>query len=123
MNKTCKCKSFNDNKVYLEQERSIFAKLKHKLGFGRNDFLCRYKVNAEDKDMKENKSLVIFDKNCNNKLYIIQLNKTVKVMKFDRKKPNEINVTKIILPTSIKFDNNSTNNSDIINEDEKIVDK
>ena len=42
--------------------------------------------------MKDNKTLVFFDKNCNDALYIVQLNKSVKKLKFDRKKSKEMNV-------------------------------
>jgi hypothetical protein len=92
LNKQCKCHSHSDEKVSMNEERGVFDKFKHKLGVGRNDFLCRYKVNINVFDMKDNKTLVFFDKNCNDALYIVQLNKSVKKLKFDRKKSKEMNV-------------------------------
>ena len=76
----------------MNEERGVFDKFKHKLGMGRNDFLCRYKVNISVFDMKDNKTLIFFDKACNDSLYVIQLNKNVKKLKFDRKKSKEMNV-------------------------------
>ena len=81
----CKCNSHNDANIAKEEKRGILDKFKHKLGIGRNDFLCRYKINYKDFDMKDNMTLVFFDKKVNDVFYMIQNNKIVKKLKFDRK--------------------------------------
>ena len=86
LNTRCKCASHNDEKISMAETRGMFDKFKHKLGVGRNDFLCRYKINTKEFDIKDNTSLVIFDKNENDALFIIQKNKVIKKIKFDRKK-------------------------------------
>ena len=90
LSKQCKCRSHNDEKVSMNEERGMFDKFKHKLGMGRNDFLCRYKVNTNLFDMKDNKTLIFFEKGCNDSLYVIQSNKNVKKLKFDRKKSKDM---------------------------------
>ena len=90
LNKTCKCSSHNDEKISKTEERGMFDKFKHKLGVGRNYFLCRYKVNIKLFDMKDNNTLVFFDKNANNVVFIVQTNKVIKRLKFDRKKNKEM---------------------------------
>jgi len=92
LSKQCKCYSHKDEKVSMNEERGVFDKFKHKLGMGRNDFLCRFKVNMKAFDMKDNNTLIFFDKNSNDSLYVIQLNKNIKKLKFDRKKSKEMNV-------------------------------
>jgi hypothetical protein len=81
LSKQCKCYSHNDEKVSMNEERGVFDKFKHKLGMGRNDFLCRYKVNMTVFDMKDNITQVFFDKSCNDMIFIIQSNKNVKELK------------------------------------------
>jgi len=99
LSKKCNCYSHNDDKVSMNEERGVFDKFKHKLGVGRNDFLCRYKVNTKVFDMKDNKTLVFFDKNSTDFVYVIQLNKNVKKLKFDRKKTKDMIVMEeITLP-------------------------
>ena len=93
LSKGCKCKSHSDEKVSMNEERGMFDKFKHKLGVGRNDFLCRYKVNINVFDMKDNKTLVFFDKNSNDSVYVLQYNKNLKQLKFDRKKSKEMSVS------------------------------
>ena len=78
----------------MNEERGVFDKFKHKLGVGRNDFLCRFKVNVKEFDMKDNKTLILFDRKRNDLVYIIQLNKTVKELLFDRKKNKDMSLVK-----------------------------
>ncbi len=86
---------------------------------GRNDFLCRYKVNMTSFDMKDNITLVFFDKNCNDALYVIQLNKNVKKLKFDRKKSKDMHVlTEMTLPKYTVNKNDVRAMSQIIEEEE-----
>ena len=54
--------------------------------------------------MKDNKTLVFFDKNCNDALYIVQLNKSVKKLKFDRKKSRKLVIK--FLSKKIIYDTN-----------------
>ena len=74
----------------MNETRGMFDKFKHKLGVGRNDFLCRYKINIKEFDMKDNKTLIFFDKNVNDVVFLVQNNKVVKRLKFDRKKNKEM---------------------------------
>ena len=90
LNVRCKCASHNDEKISMNQTRGMFDKFKHKLGVGRNDFLCRYKINAKEFDMKDNKTLIFFDKNVNDVFFLVQNNKVVKRLKFDRKKKKDM---------------------------------
>ena len=92
LRKKCNCGFHPDNDISKTEERGVFAKFKHKLGVGRDDFLCRFKVNEKDFDMKYNSTLIYFDKNDNknNSLYIFQLNKNCKKLKFDRKKEKDM---------------------------------
>ena len=94
LNKKCNCHSHKDEKVSMNEERGVFDKFKHKLGVGRNDFLCRFKVNVKGFDMKDNKTLILFDRKRNDLVYIIQLNKTVKELLFDRKKNKDMSLVK-----------------------------
>ena len=90
LNLRCKCASHNDEKISMNQTRGMLDKFKHKLGVGRNDFLCRYKINIKEFDMKDNKTLVFFDKNVNDVLFLVQNNKVIKRLKFDRKKHRDM---------------------------------
>ena len=90
LNLRCKCASHSDEKISMNQTRGMLDKFKHKLGVGRNDFLCRYKINIKEFDMKDNKTLVFFDKNVNDVLFLVQNNKVIKRLKFDRKKHKDM---------------------------------
>jgi hypothetical protein len=94
LNKKCNCHSHKDEKVSMNEERGVFDKFKHKLGVGRNDFLCRFKINFKEFDMKDNKTLILFDRKRNDLVYIIQLNKSVKELQFDRKKNKDMSLVK-----------------------------
>ncbi len=123
LSKQCKCHSHNDEKVSMNEERGVFDKFKHKLGMGRNDFLCRYKVNINTFDMKDNKTLILFDKTCNDSLYVIQLNKNVKNLKFDRKKSKDMNVLKQLTLSKFSLNKNDIKTIDQIVEEEKLDEK
>ena len=95
----CNCNLHQDENISINEERGMLDKFKHKIGVGRADFLCRYKVNYNEFDMKFNRTLIIFDKKSYDYLYVIQLNKNVKKLKFDRKKSKDmINMEEITLP-------------------------
>ena len=99
LNTECKCASNGDEKIQLKEKSGMLHKFKHKLGVGRNDILCRYKINNNDFDLKDNKTLVFFDKNENDIIFIVQSNKIIKKIQFDRKKNKEaIILTEAILP-------------------------
>ena len=119
LSKQCKCYSHNDEKVSMNEERGVFDKFKHKLGMGRNDFLCRYKVNMNVFDMKDNKTLIFFDKSCNDALYVVQLNKNVKKLKFDRKKSKEMNVLMELTLPKYTVNKNDIRAMSMIIEEEK----
>ena len=115
----CNCASHNDEKIAKGEKRGMFDKFKHKIGVGRNDFLCRYKINYKDFDMKDSMTLVFFDKNVNDAFYIIQNDKTVKKLKFDRKKnKNMILLSTITLP-KYTLNKNNLRTLNLIMEEEK----
>ena len=120
LSKQCKCHSHNDEKVSMNEERGVFDKFKHKLGMGRNDFLCRYKVNINVFDMKDNKTLIFFDKDCNDSLYIVQLNKNVKKLKFDRKKSKDMSVKMELTLPKYSINKNDKRAMSKIIEEEKL---
>ena len=119
LSKTCKCSSHNDEKISKTEERGMFDKFKHKLGVGRNNFLCRYKVNIKQFDMKDNNTLVFFDKNVNDMLYIIQKNKVIKRLKFDRKKNKEMTVLQETKLPKYWVNKNDLRTMSLILEEEK----
>ena len=119
LSKKCNCLSHRDEKVSMNEERGVFDKFKHKLGVGRNDFLCRYKVNTKVFDMKDNKTLVFFDKNSTDFVYVIQLNKNVKKLKFDRKKTRDMIVMEEITLPEYFINKNDMRAMSIYIENEK----
>ena len=119
LNKQCKCRSHNDEKVSMNEERGMFDKFKHKLGMGRNDFLCRFKVNINLFDMKDNKTLIFFDRTCNDSVFVIQSNKNVKKLKFDRKKSKEMSVMIELTLPKYTINKNDIRAMSMIIEEEK----
>ena len=97
----------------------MFDKFKHKLGVGRNVFLCRYKVNIKRFDMKDNSTLVFFDKNVNDVIFIIQSNKVIKRLKFDRKKNKEMTVLQEAKLPKYWVNKNDMRTMSLIIEEEK----
>ena len=119
LNNKCKCASHDDEKISMEEIRGMFDKFKHKLGVGRNDFLCRYKINVKEFDIKDNKTLVFFDKNVNDVLFIIQNNKVVKRIKFDRKKNKDMIVLQEAILPKYTVNKNDLRALNLIIEEEK----
>ena len=119
LNTKCKCSSHNDEKISMKEVRGAFDKFKHKLGIGRNNFLCRYKINIKQFDIKDNTTLVLFDKNVNDVLFIIQENKVVKRIKFDRKKNKEMIVLNEAVLPKYTVNKNDLRTLSLINEEEK----
>ena len=119
LSKQCKCYSHNDEKVSMNEERGVFDKFKHKLGMGRNDFLCRYKVNMTVFDMKDNITLVLFDKSCNDMIFVSQSNKNVKKLKFDRKKSKDMIVSFELTLPKYTVNKNDFRTMSLIIEEEK----
>ena len=103
----------------MNEERGVFDKFKHKLGVGRNDFLCRHKVNLKVFDMKDNKTLIFFDKNTNDSLYIVQLNKNVRKLKFDRKKSKDMVVLEELTLPKYSINKNDVRAMSLYIEEEK----
>ena len=118
LSKQCKCFSHQDENISMDEERGIIDKFIHKIGVGRNDFLCRYKVNYDEYNMKKNMTLIYFDKNSNDCVYTIQINKNVKQLKFDRKVSKDMIVMQeMTLPDYYIYENN-INSKSIINEND-----
>ena len=119
LNTKCKCASHNDDKISMKEVRGMLDKFKHKLGVGRNDFLCRYKINAKEFDIKDNKTLVFFDKNVFDVLFIIQENKVVKKIKFDRKKTKDMLILYEAVLPNYSLNKNDLKTLSSIKEDDK----
>ena len=116
LNKQCKCLSQKDENISMSERRGIFDKFKHKIGVNRNDFLCRYKINYTQNDMNNNMTIVYFDKKSNNSICIIQLNKNVKILQFDRKTTRDMIVMQeMTLPGHFIYKYN-INNKNSLNE-------
>ena len=119
LSKQCKCHSHNDEKVSMKEERGVFDKFKHKLGVGRNDFLCRFKVNINVFDMKYNNTAVFFDKQTNDCIYILQLNKSLIKLKFDRKKSKGMTQQQSLILPKYVINKNDLRSWSLISEEEK----
>lgn len=102
----CNCNLHLDEEISLDEERGMMDKLKHKMAIGRNDFLCRFKININSFDIQYNKTLISFDKKCNDSVYVIQLNKNVKKIKFDRKKTKDMIIQEEITLPSYSINEN-----------------
>ena len=102
----CNCNLHLDEEISLDEERGVMDKLKHKMAIGRNDFLCRCKININSFDIQYNKTLINFDKKCNDSVYVIQLNKNVKKIKFDRKKTKDMIIQEEITLPSYSINEN-----------------
>ena len=119
LNTKCKCSSHNDEKISMTETRGMFDKFKHKLGVGRNNFLCRYKININEFDIKDNNTLVFFDKNVNDVLFIVQKNKVYKRIKFDRKKNKDMIVLHEATLPKYTVNKNDLRSLSLIEEEEK----
>ena len=119
LNTKCKCASHKDEKISMKEIRGMFDKFKHKLGVGRNDFLCRYKINTKEFDIKDNKTLLFFEKNVNDIIFIVQNNKVIKRIKFDRKKNKDMIVLHEAVLPKYTVNKNDLRALSLINEEEK----
>ena len=119
LNTKCKCASHNDEKISMAETRGMFDKFKHRLGVGRNNFLCRYKINIKEFDIKDNVTLVFFDKNVNDVLFIVQKNRIIKRLKFDRKKNKDMIVLHEATLPKYTVNKNDLRNLSLIIEEEK----
>lgn len=86
----CQCEYYKDENTSINENRGLFDKIKHKLGTDRNEYLCRFKINFDEETIKNNKSIIFFDKNKNDIVYVAQNNGCIIKLKFDRKKPKEM---------------------------------
>ena len=107
LNTQCNCNLHKDEEISLDEERGMMDKLKHKMAIGRNDFLCRCKININSFDIQYNKSLIYFDNKSNDSVYVIQLNKNVKKIKFDRKKAKDMIIQEEITLPSYSINENA----------------
>ena len=100
LSSNCICNLHFDENISFNEERGMLDKLKHKIGIGRSDYLCRFKININSFDLLYNKTLIAFDKKSNDFIYVIQLNKNIKKLKFNRKKSEDmIIMEEITLPS------------------------
>ena len=116
LSKQCQCYSHRDEDISMNEKRGLFDKFIHKIGVRRNDFLCRYKINYSEFDMDNNMTLIYFDKNSNDYICIIQLNKNVKILKFDRKKTKDMIVMQEMTLPEYHISKCNNNNNIVFNE-------
>ena len=96
INKRCMCSTHDDTKVTFTKHRSFFDSFKHKINSGKTEVLCKYKINQSEDDQLVNDSIVVFDENNNERMWVIQKNCTLKKFTFNPNKPNTIKLDKTI---------------------------
>ena len=94
VSKKCSCLWHDDLQVSFTKKRSIFDVIKHKINSGKTPLLCKYKINYEEKDQMFNDSVVIFDENNNEIMWVVQKNCTLKKFRFDPNRPSIIKLDK-----------------------------
>ena len=78
ISKKCTCLWHDDTKVSFTKKRSIFDIIKHKINSGKTPLWCKFKINYEEKDQMNNDSIVVFDENNNDRMWVVQKNCTLK---------------------------------------------
>jgi hypothetical protein len=105
VSKKCTCLSHDDTKVSFQKKRSFWDAFKHKINSGKTPFWCKFKINFEEKDQYNNDSIVVFDPNDNQRMWVVQKNCTLKKFIFDPNRPKIIKLDKtIILNEFYRFD-------------------
>ena len=94
VSKKCNCLSHDDTKVSFNKKRNIFEVIKHKINSGKTPLWCKYKINFDENDQQNNESIVIFDENNKDLMYVVQKNCTLKKFNFDPNIQNTIRLTK-----------------------------
>lgn len=94
VSKKCTCLWHDDTKVSFTKKRSIFDIIKHKINSGKTPLWCKFKINYEDKDQMNNDSIVVFDENNNEQMWVVQKNCTLKKFIFDPNKPKVMRLEK-----------------------------
>lgn len=94
VSKKCSCLWHDELQVSFTKKRSIFDVIKHKINSGKTPLLCKYKINYEEKDQMYNDSIVIFDQDNNEIMWVVQKNCNLKKFRFDPNRPNIIKLDK-----------------------------
>ena len=94
VSKKCTCLWHDDTKVSFTKKRSIFDVIKHKINSGKTPLWCKFKINYEEKDQMNNDSIVVFDENNNERMWVVQKNCTLKKIIFDPNRPKIIRLDK-----------------------------
>lgn len=94
VSKKCTCLWHDDTKVSFTKKRSIFDVIKHKINSGKTPLWCKFKINYEEKDQMNNDSIVVFDENNNERMWVVQKNCTLKKFIFDPNRPKIIRLDK-----------------------------
>ena len=94
VSKKCTCLWHDDTKVSFTKKRSIFDVIKHKINSGKTPLWCKFKINYEEKDQMNNDSIVVFDENNNERMWVVQKNCTLKKFSFDPNRPNVMRLDK-----------------------------
>ena len=92
VSKKCLCLSHDDTKVSFTKKRSLFDVIKHKINSGKTALWCKFKINYEEKDQMNNDSIVVFDENNNELMWVVQKNCTLKKFSFN---PNQPKIMKL----------------------------
>ncbi len=105
VSKKCMCLSHDDTKVTFTKKRSFWDAFKHKINSGITPFWCKFKINFEEKDQLYNDSIVIFDENNNERMWVVQKNCTLKKFNFDPNRPKIMRLDKNLKLTEFyRFD-------------------
>ena len=94
VSKKCTCLWHDDTKVSFTKKRSLFDVIKHKINSGKTPLWCKFKINFEEKDQMNNDSIVVFDQNNSEILWVVQKNCTLKKFVFDPNRPKIIRLDK-----------------------------
>ena len=103
--KKCNCFSHNDEKVSFCKKRSFFDVIKHKINSGKTPVLCKFKINVNENDQKDNTSIVVFDKKHKEIVWIVQKNSKLIKLMFDTNKPKSMRLLKdVVLSENYRFE-------------------
>lgn len=94
VSKKCTCLWHDDTKVSFTKKRSLFDVIKHKINSGKTPLWCKFKINFDEKDQMNNDSIVVFDQQNNQLMWVVQKNCTLKKFIFDPNRPKIIRLEK-----------------------------
>ena len=91
--KNCGCFMHLDSKISFEK-RGSFIKIFDRLWSGKINCLCKYKINENVNDIKNNYSIVLFNKRNDNIFYVVYKNGNVLKIKYNMNNNDDITLIK-----------------------------